>query len=60
MTLSNQTFLQRLICNNNQLTMLDVSFDQALTYINCRYNQIIDFRTIACNNLRMVACQWNY
>ena len=40
--------------------MLDVSFDQALTYINCRYNQIIDFRTIACNNLRMVACQWNY
>ena len=31
--------------------MLDVSFDQALTYINCRFNQITDFRTIACNSL---------
>lgn len=40
--------------------MLDVSFDSALTYINCRYNMITDFRTIACPELRMVACQWNY
>ena len=60
LTLSNQTFLQRLLCNNNELQMLDVSFDQALTYVNCRYNVITDMRTIACPNLRMIACQWNY
>ncbi|WP_304973743.1 hypothetical protein [uncultured Duncaniella sp.] len=33
---------------------------QDLTYINCRFNTITDLRTVACNNLRMVACQWNY
>ena len=40
--------------------MLDVSFDPALTYINCRYNMIADLRTIGDNSLSMVACQWNY
>ncbi len=39
--------------------MLDVSFDSALTYINCRYNVLTDIRTIGCSNLRMMACQWN-
>ena len=40
--------------------MLDVSFDQALTYINMRYNQISDFRSVGCTNLRMIASQWNW
>ncbi len=40
--------------------MLDVSFDQALTYVNCRYNMISDLRTIGDTNLGMIACQWNY
>ena len=40
--------------------MLDVTFDTNLAYINCRYNQITDLRTMGCDNLRMVACQWNY
>ncbi len=40
--------------------MLDVSFDTQLSYINCRFNMITDLRTVACNNLRMIACQWNY
>lgn len=39
--------------------MLDVSFDQALAYINCRYNLITDLRTIGCDNLRMIAARWN-
>ncbi len=39
--------------------MLDVSFDQALTYVNCRFNQIVDLRTEACPNLNQIACQWN-
>ena len=52
--------LQRLICNNNQLNTLDVSFCPNLVYINCRYNQIIDLRTMGDSNLRMIACQWNY
>ena len=56
LNLSNQTFLQRLLCNNNQLNTLDVSFDNALVYVNL----ITDFRTIGCQNLRMVACQWNF
>ena len=60
LSLTNQTFLQRLLCNNNQLNMLDVSFDTNLTYINCRYNVLTDVRTIGCDNLHMIACQWNY
>ena len=59
LTLSNQTYLQRLLCDHNQLTTLDVSFDQALTYINCRFNQLVDLRAIGCSSLRMVASQWN-
>ena len=38
----------------------DVSFCPNLVYINCRYNQLTDLRTIGDNNLRMIACQWNY
>ena len=38
--------------------MLDVSFDSNLTYINCRYNMIVDFRTIGCNSLQQIACRW--
>ncbi len=40
--------------------MLDVSFDQNLTYVNCRFNMITDLRTEASPNLQMIACRWNY
>ena len=49
-----------MVCNNNQIQTLDVSFDESLRYVNCRYNQITDFRTIGSNNIQQVACQWNY
>jgi len=29
-------------------------------YVDCRYNQISDFRTEGDTNLRMVASQWNF
>ena len=59
LNLSNLPLLQRLLCNNNMITTLDVSFDMQLTYINCRNNQIFDMQTIGCNNLRMIAGEWN-
>jgi hypothetical protein len=40
--------------------MLDVSFDPALTFINCRYNLITDLRTIGDSSLEMIAGEWNY
>ena len=58
LSLTNLTFLQRLICNNNQLNMLDLSFDTQLQYVNCRNNVITDLRTIGCDNLGMLACRW--
>ena len=39
---------------------LDVSQCPNLMYIDCRYNQITDLRTMGDTNLRMVASQWNY
>ena len=60
LNLSNQYLLERLICNNNNLMTLDVSFDQQLMFINCRFNMITDLRTQGCPNIRMVASQWNY
>ena len=59
LNLSNQNQLMRLLCDHNQLNTLDVSFDTNLTYINCNYNMISDFRTIGCDNLRMVSNHWN-
>jgi hypothetical protein len=40
--------------------MRDVSFDPALTYVNCRYNMITDLRTMASPNLMMIAIHPNF
>ena len=32
--------LTELVCNNNQLTILDVGANTALTYLNCGYNNL--------------------
>ena len=58
--LSNQYLLERLICNNNSLMTLNVSFDQQLVYINCRFNMLFDLIAQACPNLKMVASEMNY
>ena len=40
-------------CGGNQLTILDVSNNTALTYLNCSYNQLISLDLRNGNNMQM-------
>ncbi|MDE7496767.1 MAG: hypothetical protein K2M67_07955, partial [Muribaculaceae bacterium] len=54
-TLSHLNFLQRVNLANNQLSMLDVTFDPMLTYLNISNNPTLnDLRTMNDDALRQV------
>ena len=55
LSLNNLNFLQRVNAANNQLTMVDVSFDPLLTTINLTYNDMLtDLRTTGDSQLTHV------
>ena len=59
-SLANQNFLQRVDISNNQLQVLDVSFDPMLTYLNVSNNiNLTDLRVVGDNQLRQIVGEWS-
>ena len=53
------TELKTLICNDNQLTTLDVSKNTALTSLYCAWNKINTLNVSKNTNLSTLDCGWN-
>jgi Leucine-rich repeat (LRR) protein len=53
------TALQQLICDNNQLTALDLSANTALTNLSCTENQLTTLTLTGCDMLKVLSCAAN-
>ena len=58
--LSNRQMLYRVDASQNQLNYIDVSFCPNLSYLNFRYNPLVNLYAMGDYSLNMIAGVWTY